>query len=111
MGILSHTCQYTNINARGKENEHCSCEKIFHPCPSPRKGTPLLSPCLKPGVLRGGGDKRHLAVCEAEILSPVICLLGRVGHVIKRVTRWLGPSSKLLNGPSVQQWGVSFSER
>jgi len=27
------------------------------PCPSPTKGAPLVSPCLKAGVLRGAGDK------------------------------------------------------
>src|SRR5260370_253204 len=29
-------------------------------CPSPKKGTPLLSLCLKAGVLRGGGDNKSI---------------------------------------------------
>src|SRR5260370_1778484 len=37
MGTLSHTCQYTNIHDRGKENEHCSCGKVFPHAPAPNK--------------------------------------------------------------------------
>jgi hypothetical protein len=30
------------------------CQEVEPLCPSPTKGTALLSPCLKPGVLRAG---------------------------------------------------------
>src|SRR5260370_27692955 len=33
------------------------------PCPSPTKGTPLVSPCLKAGVLRGTGDNKEVRFC------------------------------------------------
>src|SRR5207248_1117635 len=46
IGILSHTCQYTNIHARGKENEHSFMQRGIPLCPSPRQGTHLLSPWL-----------------------------------------------------------------
>jgi hypothetical protein len=35
-----------------------SYETTSRPHAPPQLGTPLLSPCLKAGVLRGGGDKR-----------------------------------------------------
>ena len=36
-----------------------SCERM-PPCPSPKKGTPNLTPQLKQGVLRGGLIKQDV---------------------------------------------------
>ncbi len=36
------------------------CRKVYPCATAPTKGAPLLSPWLKPGVLRGGGDKKNL---------------------------------------------------
>jgi hypothetical protein len=49
-------CQYTNIHDRGQTNEYFVIE-LEPLCLSPTKGTPLVSPYLKAGVLRGRGNK------------------------------------------------------
>jgi len=45
-------------------------------CPNPKKGTPLVSPGLKPGVLRGGGDNT-----VSITLQNIAHLKGRPGSI------------------------------
>jgi len=69
--------QYTNVHDRGQTNEYFVME-IEPLCPSPTKGTPLLSSGLKPGVLRGGGDKKrwtnYLTLCKSQRIISLTCV-------------------------------------
>jgi hypothetical protein len=44
-------------------------------CPSPIKRTLLIFPCLKPGVLHGGGDKKedftYLSTLDNKVSFPL----------------------------------------
>src|SRR5260370_7840407 len=84
-------CQYTNVHDRGQTNEYFVME-IEPLCPSLTKGTPLLSPCLKPGVLRGGGDKKVVPAFRVGIAGPVGC--GKTA-LIDRLSKKLWPRYNL----------------
>jgi hypothetical protein len=83
LALLYHICQYTNIHAMIDEYELSFIQKSLL-CSSPKKGTPLISPCLKPGVLRGGGDNFVSKQTRSE-LNTLYYSLDNIEHLFYTV--------------------------